>query len=69
VDDFRGTSSEGKRYTKQEEVAEAADASQTVRDCRLIDAKVPFSVTTSQWCTAARVRSERRKTEPRNLYA
>jgi Domain of unknown function (DUF4440) len=42
ADDFQGMSSEGKRYTKQEEVAEAADSSKSVRDCRLIDAKVRF---------------------------
>ncbi|MBA0087965.1 MAG: nuclear transport factor 2 family protein [Acidobacteria bacterium Pan2503] len=40
--DFQGTSSEGKRYTKQEEVAGAADATKTVRDCRLIEATVRF---------------------------
>lgn len=42
ADDFQATSSEGKRYTKQEEVARAADATKTVRDCRLIEAKVRF---------------------------
>jgi len=42
ADDFQGTSSQGKRYTKQEEVAEATDSSKTVRDCRLIDAKARF---------------------------
>ncbi len=42
ADDFQGTSSEGKRYTKSEEVADTADLSKTARDCRLIDAKVRF---------------------------
>jgi hypothetical protein len=42
ADDFQGTSPEGKRYTKSEEVADAADLSKTARDCRLIDAKVRF---------------------------
>lgn len=42
ADDFQGTSPEGKRYTKSEEVADTADLSKTVRDCRLIDAKVRF---------------------------
>jgi hypothetical protein len=40
ADDFQGTSPEGKRYTKSEEVADTADLSNTARDCRLIDAKV-----------------------------
>jgi hypothetical protein len=40
--DFQGTSPEGTRYTKSEEVADASDLSKTARDCRLIDAKVRF---------------------------
>ena len=40
--DFQGTSPEGKRYTKSEEVADTADLSKTARDCRLIDAQVRF---------------------------
>src|SRR5215831_3048409 len=39
ADDFQGTSPEGKRYTKSQEVADTADLSNTARDCRLIDAK------------------------------
>ena len=42
ADDFQGTSPEGKRYTKSEEVADTMDLSKTARDCRLIDAKVRF---------------------------
>ena len=42
ADDFQGTSPEGKRYTKSEEVAETEDLAKTARDCRLIDAKVRF---------------------------
>jgi hypothetical protein len=42
ADDFQGTSPEGKRYTKSEEVAEAAGSSTAARDCRLIDANVRF---------------------------
>ena len=42
ADDFQGTSPEGKRYTKSEEVADTADLSKTARDCRLIDAMVHF---------------------------
>jgi hypothetical protein len=42
ADDFQGTSPEGKRYTKSEEVANTADLSNTAQDCRLIDAKVRF---------------------------
>jgi hypothetical protein len=42
ADDFQGTSPEGNRYTKSEEVADTADLSKTARDCRLIDAKVRF---------------------------
>lgn len=42
ADDFQGTSPEGKRYTKSEEMGSPADLSKTARDCRLIDAKVRF---------------------------
>jgi hypothetical protein len=42
ADDFQGTSPEGKRYTKSEEVADTADLSNSAQDCRLIDAKVRF---------------------------
>ena len=42
ADDFQGTSPDGKRYTKTDEVADTADPSKTARDCRLIDAKVRF---------------------------
>jgi hypothetical protein len=42
ANDFQGTSPEGKRYTKSEEVADTADLSNNARDCRLIDAKVRF---------------------------
>jgi len=42
ADDFQGTSTEGKRYTKSEEVTDTADASKSARDCRLLDAKVRF---------------------------
>lgn len=40
--DFQGTSPEGKRYAKSDEVADMADTSKTARDCRLIDAKARF---------------------------
>jgi Domain of unknown function (DUF4440) len=42
ADDFQGTSTEGKRYTKSEEVADTSDLSRTARACRLLDAKVRF---------------------------
>ena len=42
ADDFQGTSTEGKRYTKAEEVADTSDLSRTARNCRLLDAKVRF---------------------------
>ncbi|MGC1628664.1 MAG: nuclear transport factor 2 family protein [Candidatus Acidiferrales bacterium] len=42
AEDFQGTSPEGKRYRKSEEVAELADASKTAQDCRLLDANVRF---------------------------
>ena len=42
ADDFQGTSPEGKRYTKSEEVADTGDRSKTAKDCRLLDAKVRF---------------------------
>jgi hypothetical protein len=42
ADDFQGTSPDGKRRTKSQEVADASDLSQTARDCQLIDAKVRF---------------------------
>ena len=42
AEDFQGTSPEGERYHKSEEVAEVADVSKTAQDCRLLDAKVRF---------------------------
>ena len=42
ADDFQGTSTEGKRYSKSEEMADTADTSNTASDCRLLDAKVRF---------------------------
>ena len=42
ADDFRGTSPDGKRYTKSDELADTSDSSRSVRDCRLIEAKVRF---------------------------
>lgn len=42
ADDFLGTSPEGQRYTKSEEVSDTADTSKSAKDCRLIDAKVRF---------------------------
>jgi hypothetical protein len=41
ADDFQGTSPDGKRYTKSEELAYTSDPSKA-DDCRLIDAKVRF---------------------------
>ena len=35
ADDFQGTSPEGKRYTKSEEVADTSDLSKTARNCRV----------------------------------
>jgi hypothetical protein len=40
ADDCQGTSPEGKRYTKSEEVADTSDLSKTARNCRLIDTAV-----------------------------
>lgn len=42
AEDFQGTSPEGQRYTRSEEVSDTADTSKSARDCRLIDAKVRF---------------------------
>jgi uncharacterized protein YycO len=42
ADDFQGTSTEGKRYIKSDEVAAMADLSKTARDCRLTSARVRF---------------------------
>lgn len=42
AEDFQGTSPEGKRYTKSEEVADTTESSNTARDCRMTDAKVRF---------------------------
>ena len=42
ADDFRGTSTDGKRYVKSEEVAAMADPSRNARDCRLNSARVRF---------------------------
>jgi hypothetical protein len=42
AEDFQGTSPDGQRYAKSEEVADSADVSKTAEDCRLLDAKVRF---------------------------
>ncbi|HXY01958.1 MAG TPA: nuclear transport factor 2 family protein [Terriglobales bacterium] len=43
ADDFQGTSpKDGSRYTKKEELAQAADTNESETDCRLLDAKVRF---------------------------
>jgi hypothetical protein len=42
AEDFQGTSPEGQRYSKSEEVSDTEDTSKNARDCRLIDAKVRF---------------------------
>jgi len=42
ADDYQGTSTDGKRYAKPQELAEAADTSNSAADCRLLDAKVRF---------------------------
>jgi len=42
AEDFQGTSTEGQRYTKAQEIADTADTSKPARDCRLLDAKVRF---------------------------
>jgi len=41
ADDFQGTSTDGQRFTKAQELAELAGPSKA-KDCRLIDAKVRF---------------------------
>jgi hypothetical protein len=42
ADDFQGTSTDGKRYTKPKEVSDTADSTKTAGKCRLTDAKVRF---------------------------
>ena len=42
AEDFQGTSPEGQRYTKPEEVSDTADTSKDAQDCRLVDARVRF---------------------------
>ncbi|MBZ5648436.1 MAG: nuclear transport factor 2 family protein [Acidobacteriia bacterium] len=42
ADDFQGTSTDGKRYSKAEEVEDAKHPKSEARACRLIDAKVRF---------------------------
>jgi uncharacterized protein DUF4440 len=42
AEDFQGTSPDGQRYPKSEEVADTADVSKTAEGCRLLDAKVRF---------------------------
>jgi len=60
ADGFQGTSPEGRRYTKPEQVRDTADLSRTARDCRLIDAKVRF-FGDDLAMVYARARSERQK--------
>jgi hypothetical protein len=42
ADDFQGTSLEGKRYAKAEEVEDTENPSKSARDCHLSDAKVRY---------------------------
>jgi hypothetical protein len=42
AEDFQGTSPDGKRYSRTDELAEAKNSKVQARDCRLIDAKVLF---------------------------
>jgi Domain of unknown function (DUF4440) len=42
ADDFQGTSTDGKRYTKPEELADNADTSKSAQGCRLDSARVRF---------------------------
>jgi hypothetical protein len=42
AEEFQGTSTEAKRYTKSEEVADTENGSSVARDCRLLDARVRF---------------------------
>ena len=42
AEDFQGTSPEGKRYSKAEEVAPPTGSGPAARDCKLLDAKVRF---------------------------
>ena len=42
ADDYQGTSTDGSRVTKAQELAEAADTSSSATECRLIEAKVKF---------------------------
>ena len=42
ADDFQGTGTDGKRYTKADDLADTDDKSHSATDCTLIDAKVRF---------------------------
>ena len=42
ADDFQGTSTDGKRYSKTQEIEDAKHPTSEARACRLIDAKVRF---------------------------
>ncbi len=42
ADDFQGTGTDGKRYTKADDLADTDNKSRSANDCKLIDAKVRF---------------------------
>ena len=69
ADDFQGTSPDGKRYTKSEEVADTADLSKTARDCRLIDAKVRFFGDELAMVYGSESSVRKARMEPRDLAA
>ena len=42
ADDFQGTGTDGKRYTRKDDLADTDDKTHSATDCMLIDAKVRF---------------------------
>ncbi len=42
ADDFQGTGTDGKRYTRIDDLADTDDKSHSATDCKLLDAKVRF---------------------------
>ena len=69
ADDFQGTSPEGKRYDKAEEVNDARHPTRKYRDCKLGEVKVRFfgENVALVYGSESRVRTDRGKDEPETL--
>jgi len=69
ADDFQGTSPEGKRYDKAQEIADARHPTRKYRDCKLGEVKVRFFGDTVAlvYGSESRVRTDQGRAKPETL--